>query len=203
MAKITIIADDGAVIIDGEAYTGLLFSLPDNTHAVQWNDTQGHVEIKDAYGRMFNYPIDSIAPYSDALTAWADAKSAAEAEAQAIADAEAAEKAAEEAARLEAQAAQAALEASPEYKISVLKSAVQSHLDNTAKERGYDNIMSACTYATSTNPQFAAEGQACVAWRDSVWAYCYNVLSDYNAGIRSEPTAEALLAELPTFSWPV
>ncbi|MEW9586617.1 hypothetical protein [Paraburkholderia sp. DGU8] len=80
--------------------------------------------------------------------------------------------------------------------------AVQSHLDDTAKERNYDGILSACTYATSTNAKFAAEGQACVAWRDACWAYCYQALADVQDGKRAAPTIAGLIADLPTPTWP-
>ena len=78
-----------------------------------------------------------------------------------------------------------------------LEQAVQSHLDSKARERGYDNIVSACSYATSTGT-FGTEGQAYVEWRDSVWTYCYNVLSQVQAGTRVAPTIDELIAELPT-----
>lgn len=82
-----------------------------------------------------------------------------------------------------------------------LTAAIQKYMDNVAKEKSYDGILSACTYATSTNPTFAAEGQACVAWRDAVWAYCYQVMADVQAGARAIPTKEELIAELPTKPW--
>ena len=85
---------------------------------------------------------------------------------------------------------------------SMLTSAIQSTLDNKAQERGYDNILSLCTYATSTAEKFSAEGQAGVAWRDEVWAKGYSMLADVEAGTRSIPTADELLAELPDFVWP-
>lgn len=84
---------------------------------------------------------------------------------------------------------------------NLLVGAVQKYMDSVAKEKGYDNILSACTYATSTNPTFAAEGQACVAWRDEVWAYCYQVLADVQAGNRTVPTKEQLISELPIKPW--
>lgn len=78
---------------------------------------------------------------------------------------------------------------------------VQNYLDTKARERNYDNMLSLCTYATSTNPTSAKEGQAGVVWRDAVWAKCYAILAEVKTETRTTPTAEQLLAELPTFTW--
>lgn len=78
---------------------------------------------------------------------------------------------------------------------------VQSWLDKTVQQRGYDSIHTACTYANSTDATFAAEGAACVAWRDKVWRHCYGVLDSVLAGERAVPTAEELISELPTLEW--
>lgn len=86
--------------------------------------------------------------------------------------------------------------------INRLTSAVQSHLDQTARERNYDGIMSLCTYATSQNAKFAAEGQAGVVWRDAVWAKFYQVMDEALTGSRPVPTEAELIAELPVFAWP-
>ena len=80
--------------------------------------------------------------------------------------------------------------------------AVQAHLDAEARTRNYDSILSLCTYATSTDVKFAAEGQAGVAWRDAVWAKCYSTLVDVATGVRTQPTVEEFIAELPTIIWP-
>jgi hypothetical protein len=80
--------------------------------------------------------------------------------------------------------------------------AVQSMLDMKARERLYDSILSACTYATSTQPKFQSEGQACVAWRDAVWAKCYDLMSAVDAGTLAQPTIDELLSMLPTMEWP-
>lgn len=77
-----------------------------------------------------------------------------------------------------------------------LTDAVQNWMDRRAQERGYDNIASACSYIQSTDDVFQAEAEVCVAWRDRVWRYCYNVLDEVMAGRRSIPTVEGLLAEL-------
>ncbi|WP_370832558.1 hypothetical protein [Phascolarctobacterium faecium] len=82
-----------------------------------------------------------------------------------------------------------------------LTNAVQNYMDETVKTRNYDNIHTACTYSTSTDSIFAAEGVACVRWRDAVWRKCYELLSEVNAGTRTIPTAEELIAELPKLEW--
>jgi len=89
-----------------------------------------------------------------------------------------------------------------EQKVIEYTNAVQNHLDSTARDKGYDSIMSLCTYATSTNSKFAAEGQAGVAWRDAVWTDCYTILANVESGVRTAPTVEELIAELPQIVWP-
>jgi len=79
---------------------------------------------------------------------------------------------------------------------------MQAHLDDTAKTRGYDGILSLCSYYGSANPQFAAEAKAGMAFRDSVWAYGYQVLAEVQAGARGIPSDDDLLAELPAIEWP-
>lgn len=87
--------------------------------------------------------------------------------------------------------------------LSAYTASVQAHLDAEAQKHNYDGILSACTYATSSVPRFAAEGQACILWRDQVWATCYKILNEVNAGTRTPPDINELLAELPVIAWPV
>ena len=82
-----------------------------------------------------------------------------------------------------------------------LTAAVQRHMDTTVQTKGYDNIHTACTYASSTDETFRAEGTACVAWRDAVWRKCYDILAEVKAGTRAVPTAEELISELPKLEW--
>ena len=84
----------------------------------------------------------------------------------------------------------------------MLTDAMQSYLDHTAQERGYDGILSLCSYATSANPRFGPEGQAGVSLRDAVWACGYQIIAEVQAGTRPVPTAEELVAALPSIVWP-
>lgn len=82
--------------------------------------------------------------------------------------------------------------------------AVQSALDNFAKTRGYDGIMSACSYSNSTDAQFKLEADYCIQLRDTTWRMGYAILAEVKAGNRPVPSVEELIAELPVGSakWP-
>ena len=86
--------------------------------------------------------------------------------------------------------------------IAQYTAAVQKHLDDFARTRGYDGILPAATYATSQVPKFKAEGQYAVEARDATWAKCYEVLAAVESGSRPMPTLDELLAELPVLTWP-
>lgn len=79
--------------------------------------------------------------------------------------------------------------------------AVQERLDAFARTRGYDNIMSACSYFGSANPRFKAEADRAITLRDTTWAKCYEILAEVQSGKREVPTLEALFAELPVLTW--
>lgn len=74
--------------------------------------------------------------------------------------------------------------------------AVQAHVDVTAQERQYDNATSCASYVNSTNPVWAAEATAFVAWRDAVWAYAFTELDKVTNGERQQPTVSEFIDEL-------
>lgn len=86
--------------------------------------------------------------------------------------------------------------------IASVQQAVQQRLDDFARTRAYDGILSAATYAASAVPKFAAEGQYAVQARDATWAACYQIMADVQAGMRAMPSVEDVLAELPALEWP-
>jgi hypothetical protein len=78
---------------------------------------------------------------------------------------------------------------------------VQKHLDATALSYGYDNIVSAVSYADEPAvARYQAEGQAFRAWRSLCWAKCEEVLAAVKAGERDAPTHAQLIDELPALS---
>ena len=82
--------------------------------------------------------------------------------------------------------------------------ATQQRLDEFARTRNYDGILSACTYATSAVPKFAAEGQYAVQARDATWAALYAFMADVQAGTQPVPAGfEDVEPLLPPLAWPI
>lgn len=86
--------------------------------------------------------------------------------------------------------------------VEAFRLAIQAHVDAQAQGRRYDNGNSLASYVASTNPEWAAEAQAFVAWRDAVWFYAYTELDAVMAGEREQPTIEDFIGELPEIVWP-
>lgn len=82
-------------------------------------------------------------------------------------------------------------------RILLVEEAVTAFLDDAARLNGYDNIINASLRAALPNSPYHLEGVAYGEWMDTVWAYCYTVLEEVEAGTRTEPTIEELIAELP------
>lgn len=79
---------------------------------------------------------------------------------------------------------------------------IQLLLDSTALEHGYDSIISLCSYAESSNPEWKTEGTAGRAWRDACWMAAQKIQDDVIAGKRPLPTVDEVLAEMPAIVWP-
>jgi hypothetical protein len=85
--------------------------------------------------------------------------------------------------------------------VKLYEDAVQAHLDETARSKGYDNTYTCLSYLSSTDEQWNREANTFNAWRDSVWRKCHEVLNDYVAGNIEQPTVGELIALLPVIDW--
>lgn len=88
--------------------------------------------------------------------------------------------------------------------IAEVTARTQQRLDSFAQTRGYDGILSACTYVSSTAQKFQVEGQYCVESRDATWAKLYEIMAEVEAGTRPMPNSYAdIEGDLPALVWPV
>lgn len=96
------------------------------------------------------------------------------------------------------------IEAKKEQILADIIAGVQNNLDSFAKTRNYDGILSLCTYATSTNPTFKAEGERGVYLRDETWNALYVIMAEVKAGKRPHPTGFGdVVGELPELTWQI
>lgn len=84
----------------------------------------------------------------------------------------------------------------PDRRRAEIVGLVERQLDEFARTRGYDNMLSACTYATSKNEKFAREGQYCVELRDATWG---KLEEFFAAGELNYPVVKK---GLPKAKWP-
>jgi len=75
-------------------------------------------------------------------------------------------------------------------------------MDATAKSRGYDGIVSLCSYVNSGNPTYAAEAGAGIAYRDAACAYLVDTISRISAGTLPAPSKAEFTAGIPGIVWP-
>jgi hypothetical protein len=85
-----------------------------------------------------------------------------------------------------------------------LESDTQKRLDSFATTKGYSDIVSVCTYATSANLQYKSDADYCLLSRDATWEQLYLIFAEINQGTRPMPTDYSQIAvDLPVLAWPV
>ena len=77
-----------------------------------------------------------------------------------------------------------------------MEQAIESHINSTIVAKGYNSQDSIAKYLVVENP-FYTECAAFSLWIGDVWEYSYQVQADVMDGIRTIPTTEELIAELP------
>lgn len=86
--------------------------------------------------------------------------------------------------------------------ISVFKEKVQKIMDERARASGYDDIISATSYAGFPN-KFQKEGIAFGQWRSKVWDWGYSLLAKYKDADPSKiPSLEVMFATMPLYEEP-
>ena len=87
--------------------------------------------------------------------------------------------------------------------IKTVEEATQKRLDTFAQTKGYDNIISACSYATSAS-KYGDEGRYCVSAREATWDALFQLMAEVQAGTKPMPgSVEEVMAILPVLEWPV
>ena len=89
-------------------------------------------------------------------------------------------------------------EAQARAKASITR-AIDAHVEAQAKALEYNSAAHLASYAASNVPEWAAEAQAFVAWRDSVWQAAIAMLADAEAS-GEVPEIADVIAALP--DWP-
>lgn len=85
--------------------------------------------------------------------------------------------------------------------VQEIKDRIQLLLDDTARQKNYDNGVSLASYANSTIDSFKQEALSFIQWRDAVWNTCYHYLDLYQKGEYEFTTVSDFLSLLPTFNW--
>ena len=85
-----------------------------------------------------------------------------------------------------------------------IKAVVQTLIDQTAHQKGYDNGVYCTSYVGDPDPEFDAQARAFLAWRGRCWRTCYNILNSVTAGtVAPEDVTDAYVIErLPVMEWP-
>lgn len=77
--------------------------------------------------------------------------------------------------------------------INAISLAITEKLNAGAKLWGYDNIISAASYVTSTNKQYASDASLLITWRDDVWAWAIPLF----ANVTPDTMPDVFLKDMP------
>lgn len=78
----------------------------------------------------------------------------------------------------------------------------QQRLDNFARARGYDGILSLCSYSTDPDPVYSSEGRSGVLARSQTWGALRVIRDSVLSGQRPMPgTWAEIESELPPLVW--
>jgi hypothetical protein len=76
------------------------------------------------------------------------------------------------------------------------------HLNAVAAQRQYVNRLTVVSYAGSTNPQWAGEAEAFIAWRDAALIHMFQQLAAVEADEIAPPSIEEFIGGITPIIWP-
>lgn len=79
---------------------------------------------------------------------------------------------------------------------------IEPFMDSVAAQRQYTSTITCASYANSTVPEWKAQAEAFVAWRDQILSYTMTQVQLMQGEQRSVPTFEEFITELPVIVWP-
>lgn len=86
---------------------------------------------------------------------------------------------------------------------NIIVSRIKNDLETLARNRGYDSLLEAVSYASSTNEVYKAEALHCIQLRDQVWTILEDYLNRVDLAQEPQPISHAqVMALLPAIAWP-
>lgn len=82
-----------------------------------------------------------------------------------------------------------------------LRAAICEHIDQTARQQGYEGGAALASYIASTNPAWVAEARAFIIWRDAVWLSAHAELAKIANGAGEFSAKESVIGALPPIDW--
>lgn len=84
---------------------------------------------------------------------------------------------------------------------ATIAQAIDARIEGQARALGYNSAAHLAGYATSTVPDWQAEAQAFIAWRDAVWVQAFKLEGSAKTKRRA-PEIAAVLDALPPWTAP-
>jgi len=86
-------------------------------------------------------------------------------------------------------------------RLTEIGNGIGSFLDQAVSVKQYDSILSATSWTLSNITTYKSEGDAAIAYRDSIWSLFYGMVQAVQAGTQAVPTVGEFFASLPPL-WP-
>jgi len=78
---------------------------------------------------------------------------------------------------------------------------VSDHIEETARQKGYDSSVSCVSYRNSAHPIWSNEAEIFFHWRDSVWIATFDMFAKVQSGEMEVPNPDTFTTLLPVIDW--